>query len=166
MATSARTRQAAYAALARRAHTVEELRRKLERKGFEPAEVEETLDDLLRLRLLDDRAVAARHAEQRAEEGRRGPLRVRAELRARGITAEQADEALAAAFPPEDDDERLRRAAERLTGDGPMPADPAARERLARRLLRAGFPAGAVRRLIERGGDVPMRCEDLDDDIP
>ena len=86
--------------------------------------------------------------------GRRGPLRVRAELVGRGIAPELADEALAVVFTTEATDRALQRALDRLLRGAAVPEDLPDRERLARRLLRAGFPGAQVRRILNGpGGD-------------
>jgi len=148
--------QAALAALARRALTEAEVRRKLARKGCPGEEVEAVLERLRRLRYVDDREVAYNHAAHRAREGRRGPLRVFRELLARGVSEELAREAVAAAFPEDGRREQARRALARVAPGG-VPRDPAERARVFRKMIRRGFAAAEVRALLD---------EDDDDGIP
>ncbi len=155
----------ATAALARREHTRAELARKLRARQITPDEVARTLERLARLGFVDDRRVAYNHAAYRAEEGRRGRLRVRRELLARGIPESLVDEALSETFPPEDESDRLERLIDRITAGRGVPAGERERVRLARRLLRAGFPAGMVRARIERGGAVRVEQETDDDEL-
>lgn len=155
----------ATAALSRRELTRAELVRKLRARGVDEAEIASTLERLARLGYVDDRRVAYNHAAYRAEEGRRGRLRVRRELLARGIPEDLADDALAESLPPDGEQERLERLVERLTGGRGVPEDPRQRARLARRLLRAGFPAGMVRARLERAGPPGGGQETDDDDI-
>lgn len=150
--------QAALAALGRRALSVAELAERLERHGFPGPEVRDALARAAAERLVDDRTLAYNLARDRAEAGRRGPLRVRAELLGRGIAAEIADEALALHFDAEATERALRRALDRLLRAAALPADPAERDRLARRLLRAGFAGAQVRRILNgpAGDDDPF----------
>ena len=101
--------------------------------------------------LLEDLAAAGLQSDERFTEvyvGQRmaadyGPLRIRAELRERGI-----DDALIDRFLPEDPDlwrGRLRDLVRRRLGDGPPP-DRRELGRRARFLERRGFPAGWIRR--------------------
>jgi len=144
--------EAALAALARRALTEAEIRRKLSRKGVPDGAIDEVLSRLRRLRYVDDRDVAYNHAAQRAREGRRGPLRVFRELLARGIPGELAREAVDAAYPRDEERERARRALARLAPGG-IPRDPAERARLFRKMIRQGFAAGEVRALLDEVDD-------------
>ena len=156
----------ALAVLARRALTVAELRTRLARAGFEPGLIAAEIERLVAVQLLDDRAVAYNHAHRRADEGRRGPARVSAELRARGIAADLVDDAVAAAFPAENAEAALGLAFDRLTRGTGVPRTRPERERLIRRLLRAGFPASQVLALLERAGcegdELPDPGEDDD----
>jgi regulatory protein len=158
--------EVALAVLARRALTVTELRTRLARGGFEPGLIAAEIERLAAVQLLDDRAVAYDHAHRRATEGRRGPARVAAELRARGIAADLVDDAVGAAFPADNADAALRLAFDKLTrGTGVPPTRPE-RDRLIRRLLRAGFPVSQVLALLERtgceGDELPGPGEDDD----
>ncbi len=139
--------EAALAYLARRAHGRAELARKLLRKGFDRDAVDAELDRLRAARLVDDGDLAYNFALRRAAEGRRGAARVRAELAARGIDAEAAGAAVRAAFTPEAEEDALRAAFRRQVRSGQT--DPV---RLARRLVRDGFPVSRVRALLEREG--------------
>jgi len=138
----------ALAALSRRALSVREVRLRLARAGHGDDEVEDTVRRLVELKLVDDESVAYNHARSRAREGRKGPAKVRGELAARGIARRLADEALSAAFEGEELAQAAGRALERMARGMPRPIPEAERPRLAARLMRAGFPAGIVRRLL------------------
>lgn len=142
----------ALAALSRRALTAGELRQKLQRAGFEPADIEAEIERLGRVRLLDDRAVAYNLARRSADQGRHGPARVRATLRARGVAPDLVDEAVGEAFAAGAADEALERAFRKLTRGTGVPQARPDRDRLVRRLLRSGFPAARVLALLERAG--------------
>ena len=74
--------------LARREHSRQELERKLLAKGFPSELIDDALQGLQRERLLDDARFAEAYAQMRIGKGY-GPMRIRGELRERGV-----DEAL------------------------------------------------------------------------
>lgn len=146
--------------LGRRALTVEELRRRLTRRGFSEAAVGGALDYLTRRGWLDDRAYArqyvAAHREGRAAQG---PLRVAAELRRRGVPPDIVAEVLAGMEGAE-----LEAQAEALVRSRLSRVQGAdrrsARRRLAALLIRRGFEpevaASVLRRVLgEPESDVP-----------
>lgn len=155
--------ESALAALSRRALTATELRKRLLAKGFAPAAVDAELERLERVRLVDDRSVAYNSARWRAEEGRRGPARVVAELRARGIDPALAREAVESEFPREAEADALLTAYRRLVRGGP-PRDRKERDRVARRLIRDGFPPGRVFDLLNTGDPDADLAPDFDQD--
>jgi regulatory protein len=155
--------ESALAALERRALTASELRSRLLGRGFAPGDVDAELTRLGNAGLVDDRAVAYNLARYRAGEGRRGPRRVRDELLARGVARELASEAVAEAFPREATEEALARAFQRETRGG-APASRAERERLVRRLVRAGFPVDRVLERLQSAGAEPDELPDPPDD--
>jgi regulatory protein len=130
--------------LAAREHSRAELRRKLLGRGGEPDDVEHLLDRLERDRLLDERRFAEQYVEGRRRRGF-GPVRVRAELRERGVAG-----ALIAELLEEDAEawgQALRAAHSRKFGDGP-PQDVHDLARRVRFLEYRGFAADQVRRLL------------------
>ncbi len=142
----------AVAALARRALSVGELRRRLARAGHAREEIDAALRRLAELRLVDDRAVAYNHARSRAAAGRKGPARVRAELAARGIRGADAEGAVSASFDADGTAAAAARAFERFARGRPRPLAAPDRVRIAARLVRAGFPAALVRSLLAAEG--------------
>ncbi|MCU0254262.1 MAG: RecX family transcriptional regulator [Acidobacteria bacterium] len=138
----------AVAALARRALSVSELRRRLARAGHPREEIEAAIRRLTELKLVDDRSVAYNHARSRAAAGRKGPARVRAELAARGIRGGDAEQAVDAAFTAEDVAAAAARAFERHARGMARPLAAPDRVRVAARLARAGFPAALIRSLL------------------
>jgi regulatory protein len=113
-----------------------ELRRRLTQAAFEPAEVEEVLEDLERVGLVDDDRFAREFVGDRAAVRLRGGRAIRSELLRLGVRAEVADAALAEAG---DEAERARalalRRAPRLRA---LPPE-AAYRRLYALLLRRGY---------------------------
>jgi len=125
------------------------LRRRLAERGHEPDRVEEALARLKAERLLDDRRFAASFARSRLSGTGLGRLRIRAELRRRGVergpTEQGLSEALADFPETEVVDGLIRRLARQAREQPP--------ERRLRRiwaaLLRRGFPPALARERLE-----------------
>lgn len=126
--------------LSARDHGAGELRQKLLRKGHALPAVEAALAALAGRGLLDDAAAAARLLEEELARGN-GPLKVRAKLRARGITAEPPRD-------PEAEEASLRALLRRRRVDAAALTDPAARAKISRFLRGRGYGAAAVARVL------------------
>ena len=94
-ATLKRLRLTALRALTRKEFGTVELQRKLEQKGFRPADVGQVLVVLSGEGLLNDNRYAASFVRQHAARGQ-GPTRIRAELRQHGLASEAIENALEA----------------------------------------------------------------------
>jgi regulatory protein len=92
-ASPAAAHSAAVALLARRDHASAELRERLAGQGFEPRAVAEALAALAAQGTLDDARYAQNYVAYHAARGR-GPIRIGAELRARGLPPELIEGAL------------------------------------------------------------------------
>ena len=89
-------RERALRLLDQRMHTVCELRRKLRAKGFEADAVEPVLADFQRVGLLNDRLYAETFCRERLEGSRPvGPIKLRNQLRQRGVDADTVRDVLA-----------------------------------------------------------------------
>ncbi len=86
--------------LARREHSRKELYDKLERKDYEPAEINSVLDALTDKGYIDDTRFAETWIRHRIESKPRGPYLIRAELKKKGVDAEIQDKLLAELMPP------------------------------------------------------------------
>lgn len=140
--------RAAIAMLSRKARTSRELADALKRKGYDPETIQACLQRLRDRRMLDDASYAKRFAEQRTIGHRKGSRLIRQELLQRGISRDEAEQALAAI------DERVeleaafalaRKKWPQLKGDH--------RERkmkLVGYLLRRGYPGDVVRKVVEQ----------------
>ncbi|HEX4971788.1 MAG TPA: regulatory protein RecX [Steroidobacteraceae bacterium] len=82
--------------LARREHSIEELRRKLLSKGYPPDTIEPVVQKLAGKRLVSDERFTSSFVHHHAKRGQ-GPVRIRAELRQQGIADPQVEEALRSA---------------------------------------------------------------------
>jgi regulatory protein len=97
-----RTRDAALRLLAVRARSRAELRRRLLRKELPPRLVDACLADLERQALLDDPAFARAVVRERVKRSPRGPVRLRQELRTRGVDETVAGAAIERVLDEED----------------------------------------------------------------
>ena len=80
--------------LARREHSVRELRQKLVAREFDPEEAEEAIQHLIAEGLQSDARFAEAYTASRLRTGK-GPVRIRNELEQRGVAAELIDASLA-----------------------------------------------------------------------
>jgi regulatory protein len=131
--------------LARRDHSVAELGRALGQRGYQAAEVEQTIARLLREGYLDDARYAERFARSRLAHQGLGSARIRQALRQRGIPRAEARAGLASALREIDEARVLDRLARRYWKQH-LALEPARRlPRLWAFLLRRGFAPGLVR---------------------
>ena len=135
--------------LARRGHGREELRRKLVRRGFDPAAVEALLQNLAEQGVLDDAAYVREYARQALDKGH-GSSYIRAKLASRGLrctgpvcTAGEESASLRAFL------ERRRLRPSALTG-------PAERAKMQRFLSGRGYSAAAVQSVL---GQESVECD-------
>ena len=130
--------------LAGREHSRSELIAKLARRGFGAEELKPVLEDLVERGLQSDARFAEQFVAARVRRGS-GPLRIRAELRRRGVAEELIARELES--DPEVWLERLRAVHERKFGTAP----PGDRKDLARRirfLESRGFNGELIQRLL------------------
>jgi regulatory protein len=138
--------------LAARAYTVRNLRRKLNQKGFEPADAEKALERLQASGLLDDGKFAAEFAWQRLVVAGASVRRVEQDLIRRGISPESAKAAARAVVDEEELDfgdsmERLARKKLASLGD----LDPhIKRRRVFGFLARRGYELDDINRTLVR----------------
>ena len=129
--------------LARREHSQQELRRKLQARAGEEDDVESLLQQLEQEKLQSDERFTESYVHHRFNAGI-GPLKIRHELRQRGIADGLADtflEPLAGEW-----DEMMRRERARKYGEA-IPDDYSARMKQARFLQNRGFSPESVMRL-------------------
>lgn len=137
---------AAIRALMRRAHSVHEMKKALERRAASKAMVKNVLDRLKRQGLLDDSRYAKQFTRQRMQLRRQGRFRIARELRARGVPDRHIEEALAESSSPTDEALLVRQRIERKLKSLGGEIDNRKIASLHRSLLRAGFPSDIIRR--------------------
>lgn len=86
-----------------RDHSTREIRQKLMRK-FDAQYVDEAVEKLVELDLINDERYARLYARELFEHKKFGKMRIKSELRARGIAAETANEAVDELFDEEEPD--------------------------------------------------------------
>ena len=143
---------AAIQILTRRAHSVSEMKKTLIRRTADQELIRNVVDRLKREGLLDDARYAQQFVRQRSEIRHHGRYRIAADLRARGVPDQLIEAALENARDENGERAAIRQRIERkLTLWRGVPTtgakiDERKMGRLYRSLVRAGFPAEAVRR--------------------
>lgn len=131
--------------LARREHASGELIRKLTQRGFDADAAVAVAAELAAENLLSEARFAESLARGRAGRGY-GPLRIRAELSAKGVGDDAIDDALASL---ETDWGALAGDVRRKRFGAAMPADFPAKAKQMRFLQQRGFDADAIRRVFK-----------------
>jgi regulatory protein len=155
-----RARDAALRFLGVRARSRTEVRRRLERGGFEAAIIEEAMDSLASHGYLDDVEFSRQWVEARSEGRGLGSRRLAAELRQKGIEREVIGEALGQVDPALEVEQATGLAQKRqsqLKGEEPR----AAKRKIAAYLQRRGYSwevcSQALARVF-RDDDEPFPC--------
>ncbi|MGA9853318.1 MAG: regulatory protein RecX [Gammaproteobacteria bacterium] len=145
-----RIRALAIKLLARREHSARELTAKLTTRGYESGAVAAVIEALAVKNLLSDARFVEEFVASRARRGS-GPVKIRDELRGRGVDAILVETALA-----EYHDQWLVNAAavHRKRFSAAPPRDYAERARQARFLQQRGFTAEQIRQVLK--GDVEL----------
>jgi regulatory protein len=146
---SGSARLAALRLLGRREYTVAELETRLLARGYPAEDVASAITGLCADRTIDDARVALDHVRTASAIKGRGRLRIRRELQARGIDRGIIETATAD-LTGEDERHAIDRFVQRRVGGRPL--DQAARRKLYQQLIRRGFPAGTVVRVLREAG--------------
>jgi regulatory protein len=152
---------AAVRLLARREHSVEELRRKLLTKGYPPETLEPVIQKLIGKRLVSDERFISSFVHHHAKRGQ-GPVRIRAELRQQGIADSQVDEALRSA---DFDWVQLAREVRRRKFGADAPRSLGERAKQARFLQYRGFDAEQLRAAFREESGEADGAPDITPDI-
>jgi regulatory protein len=138
--------EAAQRALMRRPHSVSDMKRLLERRATSKLLAQVVLARLRENGMIDDSRYAKQFARQRTEIRRQGKYRIARDLRAKGVSDDHIEAALAEAAETTDEAALVRQRIQRklkLTR-GEITDNKIAS--LYRSLLRAGFPSEVIRR--------------------
>ena len=146
---------AALDALARRDYASDDLRRKLIDKGYDAQVVAPLLDQLRAEKLLDDRRYTENFVTYHAARGQ-GPLRVRGELRRKGLEGRLVEECVHAYAEWLG---QLRKAREKKFG-AQLPDGFADQQRQSKFLRYRGFTAAQIRQAL--GFDIDLESDNED----
>jgi len=145
METEAELYDVALRALMRRAHSVQEMKRKLERRSENKLLVQLVMARLKESGLIDDARYAKQFARQRTESRKQGKFRVARDLRARGIPDRHIAEALEETAKTNDEGAMVRARIERKLRSYRGEIGEKKMASIYGSLLRAGFSADVVR---------------------
>jgi len=137
---------AAIKILMRRAHSVHEMKRALERRCEDAALVKNVLARLKTSGLIDDARYAKQFTRHRTESRKQGKFRIARDLRARGVPDRHIETALDEVAQQTDEATLVRQRIERKLRSFRGEIDDRKLASLYRSLLRAGFSADVVRR--------------------
>jgi regulatory protein len=133
-------------ALERKERTIAEMGSWLRARGVGPGEVDDVVDRLVSSGVLDDADYARRYAEDKRQLKRWGNERIRAALLDRGISPEDAEEALSDA----DGEQEVERAVELLRDRDGSLFDALERQRALGTLIRRGYDSEIAYEAIRR----------------
>jgi regulatory protein len=146
--------------LARRAYSIAELRRGLQRKFGATEEVRDAVARLRALGYLDDRKFAEHYASSLVQNRAFGRLRVRRELKAKLVDYRQIDSALQQAFAASDERELLERTLDKKIRTLRLPVTFSRLSSLCQSLLRRGFRADDIMKAVRARPELKPVAED------
>ena len=148
--TEAELYEVAVRALMRRAHSVHEMKQKLERRSKNKLLVQVVMARLKENGQIDDARYAKQFARQRTESRKQGKFRISRDLRARGVPDRHIEAALEEAGKETDEGAMVRQRIERKLRSCRGEMDEKKMASMYRSLLRAGFSADVVRKELKR----------------
>jgi regulatory protein len=144
--TEAELYDVAVLALMRRAHSVHEMKQKLERRSDNKLLVQVVMARLKENGQIDDAKYAKQFARQRTVGRKQGKFRISRDLRARGVPDRHIDAALKESAEQNDEATMVRQRIERKLRAYRGEIDEKKMASIYRSLLRTGFSADVVRR--------------------
>jgi regulatory protein len=144
--TEAELYDVAVRALMRRAHSVHEMKQKLERRSNNKLLVQVVMARLKENGMVDDARYAKQFARQRTEGRKQGKFRVARDLRARGVPDQHIDAALKETAEQNDEATMVRQRIARKLRSYRGEIDEKKMASIYGSLLRAGFSSDVVRR--------------------
>jgi regulatory protein len=146
LGTEAELYDVAVRALMRRAHSVHEMKQKLERRSDNKLLVQVVMARLKENGQIDDARYAKQFARQRTESRKQGKYRISRDLRARGVPDRHIDSALKESAEQNDEGAMVRQRIERKLRSYRGEIDEKKLASIYGSLLRAGFSSEVVRR--------------------
>lgn len=144
-----RVREAAYRYLGRRAHSEQELRTKLSRRGFPVALIDEVLAQLRDRGYVDDLEFARAYVRNQMATNPMGPTALRAALLKKGVDREIADRVVQETLAETDELELATQIARSRASRYAHLAPQKARERLGALLARRGFSYEVITEILQ-----------------
>ena len=146
-----RARAVAFRYLSYRERTATEIRRRLSRDDYPPNVIEDVIHDLEKSGYVNDRAFAIKYAEGRFEARGYGPMRIRSDLRRKGVKRAAVEDALEEVYSENDAVlERARQMGDKRWSQLSNEADALKRKKkVYDYLARRGFAFEMVRRVVE-----------------
>ena len=144
-------------ALMRRAHSISEMKKHLERRAENKDLIPAVIARLRELNYLDDAKFALNYAAQHAKLRRQGRFRIARELRARGVPDRYIESAVDSVFAETDEASLVRARLTRRLAHLRGPLDQKKIASLYRNLLGAGFSSDIIRAELKgiTHGDLP-----------
>ena len=142
--------EVAVRALMRRAHSVHEMKQKLERRSDNKLLVQVVMARLKENGMIDDARYAKQFARQRTEGRKQGKFRISRELRVRGIPDRHIEAALKETAEQNDEGAMVRQRIKRKLRAYRGEIDEKKMASMYGSLLRAGFSADVVRKELKR----------------
>ncbi len=138
----------AFHLLKRRMYSSYEMRRKLLSRGFGEEEVERTISELISASAIDDYSYARAFVMDRMLNRPTGPVRLKFELKHKGINEDLIDRVLKEFFPTREEEKRICRelAVRKKSSIG---GDERAVRKVRDFLMRRGFSAEVVREVVK-----------------
>ncbi len=130
--------------LSRRPYAIAELRRALENKSFQTEQIDEAVARLRELGYLDDRKFAEQLAYSLAQNRAFGPHRLRRELKAKRVDAQEIDAAVEHAYKETTAPDLLERALDKKVRSLRLPLTHRKFHSLCQGLMRLGFNSGDI----------------------
>jgi regulatory protein len=157
LSTNTQLYMSAQRALMRRAFSISEMKKHLERRAEDKELIPPVIARLRELNYLDDAKFALNYAAQHAKLRRQGRFRIARELRARGVPDRYIDDAVAAVFAETDEAGLVRVRLQRRLAHLRGPLDQKKIASLYRNLLGAGFSSDIIRAELKgvTHGDLP-----------
>jgi regulatory protein len=152
----------ALAMLARRAYSVAELRRTLERKCPGHSGIEDAIARLRGLGYLDDKKFAEHVASSLARNRAFGRHRIRRELKAKLVDYRHIAPAIDRAFEESDERELLARTIEKKLRTMKLPLTPRKLQSLCQSLLRRGFASSDIMKAVRSLPELRPVSEEAD----
>jgi regulatory protein len=144
--TEAALYEAAIKILMRRAHSVHDMKKALQRRCEDKSLIDKVMARLKSAGLVDDARYAKQFARQRTETRKQGKFRVARDLRARGVPDRHIEGALEEVAQNTDEGAVVRQRIDRKLRSFRGEIDDRKLASLYRSLLRAGFSADVIRR--------------------